>query len=248
MSKEIEKVIIRQNPNNQKFTDIYIMGAVVYFASVHEPVNKLKSTAEKEYKLTAFIDDDAAKLLKRSKVNKQFFKVGVTENKEGFIKYPLESQLEPDKKFSYDAVDGKSGVSLTRHQWNSKGKSAYKKWCGEGGNPAAFVASSDMMASPVTVVDKDGKPLTALVGNGSVCNIKLFAYTNQDGQYVVSLDTLKVVDLVEYVPSSSSNTGVVEDDILGSYQRNTSVKDEAESKSEPKHNPADDFDDDTPPF
>jgi len=246
------KAIVRPNKANpQKFTDIYLMNVPVYFANVHEPVNKYESVGEKEYQLTAFVDGATREMLEDAMLNKQFFEVGKDKSKKKRkIKYKLSSQLVEGEKHHYDDVQGMHGVALTRHQLNSSGKSAFKKWCGEGGNPAAFVASSDMIASPVIVIDKDGKPVTALVGNGSVCNIKLFAYKSKEDQLVASLDTVQVIELVEYVSNGGSG-GVVEDDILGSYQRNTSVKVEPHdsdtgSKSEPKHNPADDFDDDIP--
>ena len=245
------KAIVRPNKANpQKFTDIYLMNVPVYFASVHELVNKYESVGEKEYQLTAFVDGATREMLEDAMLNKQFFEVGKDKNKKRKIKYKLQRQLVEGEKHHYDAVEGMHGVSLTRHQLNSSGKSAFKKWCGEGGNPAAFVATSDMIASPVIVIDKDGKPITALVGNGSICNIKLFAYKNKEDQLVASLDTVQVIELVEYVSNGGSG-GVVEDDILGSYQRNTSVKtdshdDATASKSEPKH-PAD-FDDEDVPF
>lgn len=213
------KAIVRANKANpQKFTDIYLMNVPVYFASVHEPVTKYEST-EKEFKLTAFVDAATREMLEDAMLNKQFYEVGKDKSKKRKIKYKLESQLEDGEKFSYDAVKGMHGVSLTRKELTSSGEKAR-----------------------VTVIDKDGKPITALVGNGSICNIKLFAYKNKEDQLVASLDTVQVIELVEYVSSGGSG-GVVEDDILGSYQRASGVKGDVESKPDPEH-PADDSDDD----
>src|SRR5690606_28816110 len=107
----------------------------------------------------------------------------------------------------------------------------------------------------VNVIDKDGKPFTENVGNGSVCTLKLFGYRNQEGQVVVTLDTVQVLEHVAYEQKAAADS--VDDDVLGvSYKvkkvesKQEEVQQDEKSKAtpkgkkevEPKVQPAPDFD------
>ena len=222
-------IVIRPNTTDpKKFTDIYLKNVPVYFASVHEVTGKYQSE-EKEFKLTAFVTQEVREALEDAMVNKTLYEVGKDKNKKRKIKYKLSTQLEEGEKHHYDEVKGLHGLTLTLKEFTSKGKKA-----------------------AVTVIDTSGKPFTDLVGNGSVCNIKLFAYKNKDEQLVVSLNTVQVVEHVPY--NQSGGDGVVEDDILGSYSVKRVIEDTApvgEKKPTPSTSPAqedvdDDFDEGIP--
>lgn len=111
----------------------------------------------------------------------------------------------------------------------------------------------------VNVIDAEGNPFTENVGNGSVCNVKLFGYRNQDDQIVVMLDTLQVLEHVPYEGKAPSDS--VEDDVLGVSYKVKKVDTPAEApvedgqkapskKAKPKQSKPepdyDSFDDDIP--
>ena len=148
-------------------------------------------------------------------VNKSFALVGKdkTSKPPRRIKYPLSSQIE-EGKVNYDVVDGMYGFSVAKPEFSKKG------------NPMS-----------VTVIDAEGKPFSENVGNGSVVNLKLFGYRNQDNQLVVTLDTMQVIEHVPYEGKAVADS--VDDDVLGvSYK----VK-KAEAKVKPAPQPVDDLDD-----
>ena len=187
--------------------NVYIKDVVVFYAKVHEPQKKYQSE-EREFGLTAFIDEAAKdKLLDEVLVNKTFAKVGVdkTTKPPRRIKYPLSSQIE-EGKVNYDIVDGLFGFSITKAEFSKGGKKMF-----------------------VNVIDTDGERFTDNVGNGSVCTLKLFGYRNQEGQLVISLDTVQVIKHVPYEGNSSD--GTVTDDVLGvKYTPNRAPKDEPEAE------------------
>lgn len=88
---------------------------------------------------------------------------------------------------SYDLVKDMHGMSVTLNEYNKQGKKGR-----------------------LFVVDAQGKPFTKDIGNGSVVNLKLFGYRNQDGALVVQLNTVVVVDHVPY-----NKGGSFSDDVLG---------------------------------
>lgn len=92
----------------------------------------------------------------------------------------------------------------------------------------------------VNVIDAEGRAFTENVGNGSVCTLKLFGYKNQDGQLTVTLDTVQVIEHVPYDQKASS--GVVEDDVLGTYAlKKVETKPEQQAPSPaPQPEPEDD--------
>jgi len=186
-------IVLRELPKSGglETVNLYIMNTTVFYPVVHEPQKKYQSE-DREYSCTLFVDEETKdKLLDEVMVNKSFSLVGVekTSKPPRRIKYPLSSQVE-EGKVNYDIVADMYGFSVARPEFSKKG------------NPMT-----------VNVIDAEGNPFTENVGNGSVCNVKLFGYRNQDNQVVVMLDTVQVLEHVPYEGKSSSDS--VEDDVLG---------------------------------
>ena len=177
--------------------NIYIQDVPVVYASVQEPKNKwtpegvTAGSLGKEYSLTAFVDEETKNyLFDELLLNKTFFKVGVDKNKKRQIKYKLTSQVadaEEDWVSAYDPYENLYGVSLTLPAVKKNGQS-----------------------NVLNIINTDGEQIDDLVGNGSVCTIKLFYYTNNDDQKNVTMDTIQVKELVEYEGGSAG-----EDDVFG---------------------------------
>jgi hypothetical protein len=200
--------------------NLYILNTPVFYAAVHEVKKKFQSE-DREYSLTAFIDEETKdKLLDEVMVNKTFAQVGITKTSKPprRIKYPLSSQVE-EGKVNYDAVDGLWGFNLAKPEFSKKG---------------------NLMS--VNVIDKEGNAFTDNIGNGSVVTLKLFGYRNRDGQLVVTIDTVQVVEHVPYEGKSSSDEVV--DDVMGSYKvkkveaKPSEEKEEAVDVPAPKSKPA----------
>lgn len=225
------EVIVRNLPKSGTLetANVYIKNATVYYAAVHEPKLKFQST-DKEFSATVFVDEDTKdKLLDEVMVNKNFAQVGVTKTSKPprKIKYALSSQVE-EGKANYDLVDGLWGFNIAKPQFSKKGA-----------------------PMSVNVIDTEGNAFTENVGNGSVVNLKLFGYKNQDGQLTVTLDTMQVVEHVPY--ESKGSDGNVEDDILGNYKVKKVEKAVEEEPVAKKAKPApqvepvgDDFSDELP--
>lgn len=187
------EVIVRDLPKSGTLetANVYIKNAVVFYAAVHESKLKYQST-DKEFSATVFVDEEAKdRLLDEVMVNKNFAQVGVSKTSKPprKIKYALSSQVE-EGKANYDLVDGLWGFNIAKPEFSKKGA-----------------------PMSVNVIDTDGNAFTENVGNGSVVNLKLFGYKNQDGQLTVTLDTMQVVEHVAYEGKGSSDS--VDDDILG---------------------------------
>lgn len=177
---------------NGKFFNVYLMNVPVYFAVVHQPKEKYQSTGT-EYAITAFVDQETRdKLESEFKLNKELFEVGRDKNKKKEVKYKTSKQLKDGEKYHYDAVLGLHGIALSVDTVDKNG-----------------------YAHKVTVVDKEGKPFTADIGNESICNIKLFAYKNREDMLIVVLDTVQVIDHVPFEGGSKSSGGMVTDEVLG---------------------------------
>lgn len=209
MTKKTE-VIVRDLPKSGTLetANVYIKNAVVFYAAVHEPKLKYQSQ-EKEYSATVFVDEEAKdKLLDQVMVNKTFAQVGVTKTSKPprKIKYALSSQVE-EGKGNYDLVDGLWGFNIAKPEFSKKGH-----------------------AMSVNVIDTEGQAFTENVGNGSVVNLKLFGYKNQDGQLTVTLDTMQIVEHIPYEGKSSSDEVV--DDVLGSYKVKKAEAKPAEKEEE----------------
>lgn len=208
------EVIVRDLPKKGDFEtlNIYLKNVPVFYPVVHTPKEKFQSK-EREFSVTPFVDEEAKdKLLDEVMVNKTFAEVGVSKTSKPprKIKYPLSSQVE-EGKANYDLVNGLWGFSVAKAEFSKQG------------NPMS-----------VNVIDLEGKPFTENVGNGSIVNLKLFGYKNREGQVVVQLDTLQVVEHVPFESRSSSDS--VDDDVLGvSYQVKKTDK-PVETKEAPSNN------------
>lgn len=221
----MSNVIIKKLPKSGTLetVNLYIKGVTVFYASIHEPRKKWQSE-DREYQMTAFVDEATKdKLLDEVMVNKNFLKVGVdkTSKPPRKIKYPLSTQVE-EGKGHYDIVDGLFGFNLTKSEFSKKGNKMF-----------------------VNVIDSEGKTFTDNIGNGSVVTVKLFGYYNSDGQLNVTLDTVQVL---EHVPYEGSNSGVIEDDVLGvsySIQKDEGADKAAPSKPQQEEQ-EDDFDENLP--
>lgn len=199
-------IVLKELPKkgDMETFNLYIKNAVVFYPVVHDVKFKYQSQTEKEYSVTVFVDEATKDQLEDEvAVNKTFAKVGVTKTSKPpkRIKFGLSSQVE-EGKLNFDQVEGMWGFTATRPEFSKKGNK-----------------------QTINVIDKDGNTFTENVGNGSVCNIKLFAYKNRDGQLVVTLDTLQVIEHVPYEGATSSDSVV--DDVLGvSYQvKKAGIKD-----------------------
>jgi len=224
MTKQVKtEVIVKELPKTGglETANVYIKNAVVFYAAVHDPKSKYQST-DKEFSATVFVDEEAKdKLLDEVMVNKNFAQVGVSKTAKPprKIKYPLSSQVE-EGKANYDLVDGLWGFNIAKPEFSKKG-----------------------LPMSVNVIDTDGAAFTENVGNGSVVNLKLFGYKNQDGQLTVTLDTVQVVEHVAY--ESKTSDGVVQDDVLGSYAvkkvetKQEAVQEVAQSKAVEPEDPLD---------
>lgn len=180
---------------------VMIPDVTLYYASILEPKLKYQDKVNKEYSLTAFVSGEQREKLEAHTddgglfFNKEFAEVGVDKNKKRKIKYETEK---------YELVEGMHGVSLTKDAKTKAGKAAFVK-----------------------VIDTQGKPWPKdkLIGNGSKAKVKLFGYRNQDGQLVVTLDTIMITDHVEY---TGGGDGEVFDDMLGvTITRETTPEQEA---------------------
>lgn len=216
-------IVIRDLPKTGTLEtlNLYIKDAPVFYAVIHEPKKKYQSE-DREYSCTVFVDEETKdKLLDEVMVNKTFSLVGKdkTSKPPRRIKYPLSSQVE-EGKVNYDAVEGMYGFTVAKPEFSKKG------------NPMT-----------VNVIDKEGKPFTENVGNGSVCTLKLFGYRNQDNQVVITLDTLQVVDHIPYEQKAAADS--VDDDVLGVSYKVKKAEAKVEEKEEVKApKPAPEIEDD----
>lgn len=205
-------IVLRDLPKTGTLetVNLYIKDAPVFYAVIHEPKKKYQSE-DREYSVTVFVDEETKdKLLDEVMVNKSFALVGKdkTTKPPRRIKYPLSSQVE-EGKVNYDVVDGMYGFTVAKPEFSKKG------------NPMT-----------VNVIDKDGKPFTENVGNGSICTLKLFGYRNQEGQVVITLDTLQVIDHIPYEQKAAADS--VDDDVLGVSYKVKKAEAKVEEKEEVK--------------
>lgn len=219
-------IIVKQLPKSGTLEtfNVYVKNTPVFYAAVHTAKPKYQST-DKEFSLTAFVSEETKdQLLDEVMVNKTFALVGKdkTSKPPRRTKYPLSSQVE-EGKVNYDVVDGMYGFSLAKPEFSKKGN-----------------------AMSVNVIDLEGKPFTENIGNGSIVNLKLFGYKNQDNQLVVTLDTVQVVEHIPYEAKGAADS--VADDVLGvSYSVKKADKPVAQQPA-PQAAPVVEDEDDTVPF
>lgn len=212
--KSANQAVLKTHPTNKDFFYLYLKNVPVVYASIQEPKKKHQSE-EMEYAMTAFVNDQTREHLESDEVliNKELKQVGVDKNKKRKIKYPTSDQRE-DGKDVYDAFTGLHGISLTLNEKTKKGKE-----------------------NKLLVVDKDGHAFEDLVGNGSVVNVKLFGYRNEDGALVVSMN---LVQIIEHVPYEGGD-GTFEDEELGITVDTKEFKEKSA-----KEKLSDEFNDDIP--
>lgn len=210
-------VVLKKDKN---FEFLYFKDVVAVYSSVYEPKKKFSQPVEgvgnqstHEYSMQVFFDSaDREKLEDEVLINKQIFEVGKDKNKKRKIKFPIKD--DKGEPTAYTDLKGMHGMQLTLNQYTKAGKPAN-----------------------LFIVDKDGKPMEDLIGNGSRVNVKCLGYRNQDDQLVVSLNIVQVLELVPY----EGGDGSITDDELGislelpekkEDQQAKSVKDEFEDAGE----------------
>lgn len=179
----VYKIIKEAKGKDLEQGNLYLMNVPVTFAAVIKPTKKYQSE-ELAWQTNLFVDKETKAKLDDIGINKEFAEVGVTKIKKGAnrgnLKYPLNEHNEN--------YAGMFAAQFGRDVLNKKGEPR----------------------SPIKVVTPDGEEFTKDVGNGSICNIKMYGYRNEDGMLVVMLDTVVVVDHVPYERSEG-----LHDDILG---------------------------------
>lgn len=161
---------------NLEIGHVYFKNVPVTYAQVHKVVDNYNKDG-KEYQLTAFIDEESLEVCEDLPINKVFAEVDKTKVKKGTNRGNIKFSTEKEE---YKDFGGMHGVSLSLSEYTKKGKKNVLK-----------------------VLDAKGQPTKDLIGNGSICTLKCFAYRNADGELVVSLNTVVVIDLVEYTETSS---------------------------------------------
>lgn len=186
---------------------VYFKNVPVTYAKVHELVENYNKDG-KEYQLTAFIDNESLEVCEGLPIHKVFMEVDKSKFKKGAnrgkIKFSTDNEM-------YKDYAGMHGVSLALSEFTKKGKK-----------------------NTLKVLDSKGQPIKDLVGNGSICTLKCFAYRNSDGELVVSLNTVVVIKLVEYTESGNGGGGF--DEELGFEIPDNEFEDQELAE------------DDTPPF
>ena len=179
----VYKIIKEAKGKDLEQGNLYLMNVPVTFAAVIKATKKYQSE-ELAWQTNLFVDKETKAKLDDIGINKEFAEVGVTKIKKGAnrgnLKYPLNEHNE--------AYAGMFAAQFGRDVLNKKGEPR----------------------TPIKVVSPDGEVFTKDVGNGSICNIKMYGYRNEDGMLVVMLDTVVVVDHVPYERSEG-----LHDDILG---------------------------------
>jgi hypothetical protein len=200
MNKQVQApagVVVKQNPKNKDFYEVYLKDVTVYYASVHSTklkyqADKLPEDQRREYSITVFTTGAVADyLVDVMNINKQFFEVGVGKNKLRKIKFPLSSQVDEGKS-NYDLVKGLHGAQFGAPEYSKAGK-----------------------PNKIVVVDIAGKPTTVNIGNGSKCTIKFLAYKNNDGLLNMRPAIVQIRELVEYEGGGGASAGGVYDEELG---------------------------------
>ena len=187
---------------------LYFLNVPVTYAKVLEPAKKYQSE-DTAYQLNVFLNADTVEKLEEIGINKEFSGVGVTKIKKGAnrgkVKYPVDLEANAPYEGMFATQLGRDTVK------RDKDGAIAKEY------------------APLKVVDAKGQPFTQEVGNGSVCDIKAFAYRNADNMLVVMLDTVVVKEHVVY----NREDGEMFDDVLG-----IAVQSDAKTAVE---NPVDDF-------
>ena len=196
----VYKVTQEQKGKNLEMGYLYFKGVPVTFAQVLKPGKKYQSE-DTAYQLNLFIDKETAEATEAIGLNKELAEVGVTKIKKGAnrgeLKYKLDEHNTP--------YVGMFAAQFSRNTVKRDKEGVIQK-----------------TLEPLKLIGPDGKPFTEEVGNGSICDVKMFAYRNADNMLVVMLDTVVVREHVAY-----SRDGDYYDEELG-------ITIKASAKAEPK--------------
>lgn len=180
---------------NGKWKHVIIKDVIGYWCFLTK-AKKGMETDDMFYEMTAFVDEDSVKALKKLPVNskKSFSLVGkdvkTAGKNAGDVKFPSDK---------FELAEGLYGFGVR--------KDAFKKVEEEFRGKKVYVQDPSQPA-PLKVMTPDGKPFTGEVGNGSKMTLKCLM-TERDGEYNIRLDTVVITDLVEY------SGGVIVDEDLG---------------------------------
>lgn len=163
---------------------LYLKNVPVSYAKVHEPAKKLNSD-DKAYQLNVFIDADSMEAIDTLGVNKNFAEVGVTKITKGVnrgkLKYPVKDAEGNDTANTPYAGMFACQFSRETVKRDPKTNEIVKTY------------------EPLKVVYPDGELFTADIGNGSICTVKIFCYRNSENMLNTMMDTVVVLDHVEYI-------------------------------------------------
>ncbi len=112
--------------------------------------------------------------------------------------YSIGVTLDAVSQAEYD----KSGIRLKSKVWkDSKPFYTFKR------ADKGLMRDSLVTFGPPKVIDKDQKPLTKFVGNGSKVTIKVLVFDTKNGKGH-RLDTVRVDELIEYVPQPKDQAAI----------------------------------------
>lgn len=176
--------------NKLEMGNLYFKNVPVTYAKVHEPSKKMNSE-DKAYQMNIFIDADTMAAVEELGVNKNFSQVNVTKISKGLnrgkLKFPVkDADGNPTANAPYE---GLFATQLTREtvKRDKKTNEIVKEY------------------EPLKVVDTEGNPFTADIGNGSIVSVKLFVYKNSENMLNTMMDTVVVIDHVPYVKAEGSD-------------------------------------------
>jgi hypothetical protein len=208
------KPILNKKGEESGMVNIYLKNVPLEYARVHEPREKYVPEGTPKPEVPAF-------------------QYELTTFVETAVREHLEDTALVNKQF-FEVGKDKNKLRVIKFTLDD-----YGQYEGLHGTQLTCPAKTkDGKPRVVTVIDLQGEPVTEDLGNGTIAHLKLFGYRNKEGLLNISIDTVVVVELVEYTGGGGSG-GVVEDDELGiKYVK----KDSGASKT------ASEFEDDAPPF
>ena len=169
---------------------LYFKNVPTTYAKVLEPAKKLKQE-DKAYQMNIYIDADTMTAVDELGVNKSFGEVNVAKITKGVnrnkLKFPAKDTEGNDT--AHAPYVGLFATQLTRD-------------CVKRDKATNEITKT---YEPLKVVDTEGNPFTADVGNGSIVTVKLFCYRNSEGMLNTMMDTVVVLDHVEYIKASGSD-------------------------------------------
>ena len=169
---------------------LYFKNVPVTYAKVHEPAKKLK-LEDKAYQMNIYIDADTMAAVDELGVNKSFGEVNVAKITKGVnrnkLKFPVKDAEGNDT--AHAPYAGLFCTQLTRD-------------CVKRDKISNEIVKT---YDPLKVVDTQGNPFTADVGNGSIVSVKVFCYRNAEGMLNTMMDTVVVIDHVEYIKAGGSD-------------------------------------------